>query len=197
MISYRDTDHGPRDTEGTFKHHEDKYPDHKEETSRRIASSLILPSDDPVVECIIKRSTDFVGFIPHDGFEALQVVRYFEDERHDPHFDWFQTPPKIASGLTCNRAASFFVYLGDQPEGGETCFHYLYPAPPDADPKKFSNINSDDGLGVAVKPITGNAMFWMNLYSNNTGDPRVQHSALPIRSGTKYGMNILLKRCWK
>ncbi|KAJ6157383.1 hypothetical protein N7470_004975 [Penicillium chermesinum] len=156
-----------------------------------------LARDDPMVECIIKRSTDFVGFIPHDGFEALQVVRYFENERHDPHFDWFQSPPKIASGLTCNRAASFFVYLGDEPEGGETCFHYLYPAPPDADPKKFSNINSDDGLGVAVKPITGNAMFWMNLYSNNTGDPRVQHSALPIRSGTKYGMNILLKRCWE
>lgn len=151
-----------------------------------------------MIHCIIKRAADFVGFIPNDGFEALQVVKYLEGgDRHDPHFDWFASPPKISSGLICNRAASFFVYLGDELEGGETCFHFMYPAPPDADPYKFSNINSDDGLGFSVKPIAGNVIFWMNLHSNNTGDVRVQHSALPVRSGTKYGMNILLKRCFE
>ncbi|KAJ5515767.1 hypothetical protein N7527_007327 [Penicillium freii] len=184
------------DSQETFMYHEDKHPDQKDHKSRRIASSCRLPMNDPVVECIIQRSADFVGFVTHDGFEQLQVVKYRENERHDPHHDWFASPPKLASGLTCNRAASFFAYMGDDPQGGETCFHHLYPAPQDADPAKFSNINSDNGLGFATKPITGNAIFWMNLHSNNTGDPRVQHSALPIKSGTKYGMNILMKRCF-
>ncbi|EPS31656.1 hypothetical protein PDE_06613 [Penicillium oxalicum 114-2] len=186
------------DKEGTFTHHEAKYPDHKSHAARRIASSLYLPSDDLVVDCIVKRSTAFVGFIPNDGFEVLQVVKYHEGgDRHDPHYDRFLSPPSIPSGFTCNRVASFFVYLGDEPEGGETCFHFLQPAPQDADPEKFSNINSDDRLGFAVKPVTGNAMFWMNLHSNNTGDVCVQHSALPLKSGTKYGMNILLRRCFE
>ncbi|KAJ5381373.1 uncharacterized protein N7496_003801, partial [Penicillium cataractarum] len=102
-----------RDKEGKFTHHEDKYHDHKPHTARRIASSLYLPSDDLVVDCIIKRSTDF-------------VVKYREGgDIHERHYDWFLSPPRIASGLKCNRAAIFFVYLGDEPEGGETCFHFL------------------------------------------------------------------------
>ncbi|KAE8373708.1 putative prolyl 4-hydroxylase alpha subunit [Aspergillus bertholletiae] len=183
-------------SQDAFVHHEDKYPEHMTETSRRIASSCHLPQEDPVVQCFLQRALNFVGFIEHDGFESLQVVKYLPGERHDPHQDWFAQPPQIAPGLTCNRAASFFVYLGDEPTGGETCFHHLNPAPLDADPTKFSNINSDDGLGIAVKPIIGNAMFWMNLHSNNTGDDRVRHSALPVKSGVKYGMNVLLKRCF-
>lgn len=96
-------------------YHEDKDPDQKDHTSRRIASSCRLPMDDPVVECIIQRSTDFVGFVTHDGFGQLQVVKYRENERHDPHHDWFASPTKLASALTCNRAASFFAYMGDDP----------------------------------------------------------------------------------
>ncbi|PYI28102.1 putative prolyl 4-hydroxylase alpha subunit [Aspergillus indologenus CBS 114.80] len=183
-------------SQDSFVHHEDKYPEHMTESARRIASSCHLPADDPVVQCFLARALDFVGFINHDGFESLQVVKYLPGERHDPHHDWFATPARVAPGKVCNRAASFFVYLGEEPTGGETCFHHLNPAPPDADATKFSNINSDDGLGLAVKPIVGNGMFWMNLHANNSGDERVRHSALPVRSGVKYGMNVLLKRCF-
>ncbi|EED18940.1 prolyl 4-hydroxylase alpha subunit, putative [Talaromyces stipitatus ATCC 10500] len=188
--------HYLRETQGNFVYSEDKHPDQKAQKSRRTASSTMLSDEDPVVQCIAGRATKFVGFMDHDGVESFQLVKYQENERHDPHHDWFFEPRKKPSGQTCNRVASFFLYLGENPIGGETCFHHLYPAPVDADPSKFSNINSDDGLGFAVKPITGNAMFWMNLHANNTGDVRTIHSALPIRAGVKYGINILLKRCY-
>ena len=110
-------------------HHEDKHPDQKDHTSRRIASLCCLPMDDPVVQCIIQRSTDFLGFVTHDGFKQLQLVTYHGKERHETHHYWFASPPKLASGLTCNRAASFFIYRGDDPQRGETCFHHLYPTP--------------------------------------------------------------------
>lgn len=165
---------------------------------RRTASAAKMPNDDPVVQCIHERAHQFVGFADHVGFEALQLVRYLETERHDAHFDWFEYPPKLDNGLTCQRAASFFVYLeGASCDGGETYFPELNAVPDDADDAKFTKSVARDGKGLAVKPFRGNAMFWNNLHSNNTGDVRVLHSSLPLRSGLKEGMNILMKSCFE
>ena len=163
---------------------------------RRTSSSAILPMEDPVAQCIDQRAEKFVGFIPRDKFESIQLVKYLEAERHDPHFDWFSYPPKLDNGTICNRASSFFVYLGGNCTGGETYFERLNPAPSVANRTKFLNTNSEDGLGLAVRPIKGNAMFWMNLHANNTGDERVLHTAMPLKSGVKHGMNLLMKRCF-
>lgn len=121
-----------------------------------------------------------------------------DTERHDFHYDWFEYPPRLNDGeITCNRASSFFVYLGGNATGGETYFPELPAVPPGGDGSKFVRTNSEDGLGLAVRPRKGNAIFWMNLHANNTGDTRVRHAALPVKSGIKHGMNILMKRCFK
>lgn len=47
-----------------------------------------------------------------------------------------------------------------------------------------------DGGGVAVKPIAGNAVFWVNFKDDGTGIHETLHAGEPIVSGTKIGMNI-------
>ncbi|KAL2168884.1 hypothetical protein VTG60DRAFT_6719 [Thermothelomyces hinnuleus] len=47
----------------------------------------------------------------------------------------------------------------------------------------------EDG-GLAFRPVAGNAVFWVNLHANGTGDPRTNHAGLPLESGRKTAMNI-------
>ncbi|KAH8677681.1 hypothetical protein BX600DRAFT_506698 [Xylariales sp. PMI_506] len=47
----------------------------------------------------------------------------------------------------------------------------------------------EDG-GIAFRPASGNAIFWVNLHQNGTGDERVKHAGLPVMGGVKTGMNI-------
>jgi len=48
----------------------------------------------------------------------------------------------------------------------------------------------EDG-GLAFKPVPGNAVFWVNLLPNGTGDGRTVHAGLPVKgSGVKTAMNI-------
>lgn len=44
--------------------------------------------------------------------------------------------------------------------------------------------------GLAFRPIAGNALFWVNLFANGTGDTRTLHAGLPVGEGTKTAMNI-------
>lgn len=49
---------------------------------------------------------------------------------------------------------------------------------------------TDQGTGLSVKPKRGNGVFWNNMLPNGTGDPRVIHAGLPVKSGVKIGMNM-------
>lgn len=44
--------------------------------------------------------------------------------------------------------------------------------------------------GVLFHPIAGNAIFWVNLHANRTGDERNIHAGLPVIEGEKIAMNI-------
>jgi prolyl 4-hydroxylase len=44
--------------------------------------------------------------------------------------------------------------------------------------------------GLAFRPVAGNAIFWVNLHANGTGDERTNHAGLPLGKGRKTAMNI-------
>ena len=44
--------------------------------------------------------------------------------------------------------------------------------------------------GLAFRAVPGNALFWVNLFPNGTGDSRTVHAGLPVEGGTKHAMNI-------
>lgn len=88
----------------------------------------------------------------------------------------------------CNRLGSIFVYLEGNCTGGETYFLAIRGVSADADGERFARNDQDTGL--LVKPKRGNAVFWNIMLPNGTGDPRVIHAGLPVKSGVKISMNM-------
>ena len=161
------------------------------DSSIRSSQSAILPVD-PVVECLERRSLDFQGFLPSSQIENLQTVRYKVGDLFRPHYDWASTYEENP------RFSTIFGYLlCDDCVGGATQF-------PNIEGKfsgkwcKFMDCGeSPDGAevgGVGFKPIVGNAVFWVHHYSNGTGHPGVLHAGMPVRNGTKVGMNIMTRQ---
>ncbi len=68
------------------------------------------------------------------------------------------------------RILTFYFYLSDVEEGGETAF-----------PK----------LGIEAKPKVGRAALWASTFNNDPAkmDYRTMHEAKPVIKGTKYGCN--------
>lgn len=163
------------------------------DTKYRTSSSAMVPADDPVASCLSNRMKSLLGNIQHIDTEPLQVVKYEPGQRFRLHQDWFHGPRnetyiKDRPFRAYNRLGSIFVYLEDECVGGETYFPEVRGVSSSADGKKFSR--TDTGMGLLVKPKRGNAVFWNNMLPNGTGDPRVLHAALPVKSGVKIGMNI-------
>lgn len=183
-------------------------------TTDRTSSSAGLPRDDAAVRCVLARAQDFIGSMldaAHgDDVGPPQLVRYVTGQRFNTHHDWYSAPRPARDedrwrGRTWNRVASFFAILQDTCEGGETWFPYVnvsamaMPAvaterhgeeqTEEVDRHAVSWRKHDDG-GVAFAPVSGNALFWVNLFPNGTGDSRTIHAGLPVKSGLKTAMNI-------
>ncbi|KAL2070538.1 hypothetical protein VTL71DRAFT_13564 [Oculimacula yallundae] len=147
---------------------------------------------------------------PLSLFGTPQIVQYGPGEHFATHHDWYDTPQllrdrdlKIGQGQgqgkwMFNRWASFFVYLDEGAVGGETWFPYIdiSASLPDSSGKgatKWRSHRGGDGegnQGVDFLPKKGNALFWVNLHANGTGDGRVVHAGLRVKEGTKTAMNI-------
>ena len=155
-------------------------------------------STDATVSCILDRTKRFLGFIPFVEIEELQIGRTQEGQQHPFHVDYYlESELELEEKKNCNRAASFFVFMSDVEQGGETYFP-LVDIPSDAeamDMSKFRKITTPDGFGLMVKPVKGNAIFWMNMLKNGTMDERMVHSGIKVSKGTKYGLNILVLQC--
>lgn len=152
-----------------------------------------------------------------------QLVRYTAGQKFDIHHDWFIRPQVSASDPArrkWNRAVSFFATLeagtedgAPLSEGGETWFPYVKPVEeslpprPDLPSEVLEKMDvetrakvvpawreHEDG-GVAFRPVVGNAIFWVNLHANGTGDERTVHAGLPFKGkGRKTAMNIWPKK---
>lgn len=130
-------------------------------------------------------------------FGIPQMVRYRQGEKFDTHFDWYGYPERYGAKWF-DRIASFFVYLdGEGVVGGETWFP-LIDAGKNAHGKwmRRTGREGEDG-GTMFVPKTGNALFWVNLYANGTGDQRVLHAGLPLLEGRKTAMNMWPKKIYK
>jgi prolyl 4-hydroxylase len=178
-------------------------------TTDRTSSSAGLPRDDAAVMCVLNRSREFMGTLLRDSWDEMgppQLVRYREDERFNIHHDWYETPQWANDGSRrqWNRVASFFAILQDNCTGGETHFPYISgisPPSPRGESGWAAKGPTDDGAeeplwrehesgGLAFRPIAGNAIFWINLFPNGTGDRRTMHAGLPVEDGLKTAMNI-------
>ncbi|KAF2178581.1 hypothetical protein K469DRAFT_731601 [Zopfia rhizophila CBS 207.26] len=136
---------------------------------------------DGVVKCIEERARVFQGWRPNVFIEKLWSQRYTENGHYRHHYDW------STATSTSGRISSFMVYLEADCTGGGTNFPRLKR------PRERAWCQYSDGEvfeGVTFKPIKGNAVFWENLRSDGSGYKESWHAGMPVRSGTKIGLNI-------
>lgn len=145
---------------------------------------------DAVVRCVEERALRFQGFEhPESHLEPIQLVKYAATEHYHFHTDWFTDASHTTASNGGNRVSSFFAYVkADNVTGGGTNFPLL-TAPRDEKWCKFVDCDAEYEAGITVRPVEGNAVFWLNM-ENGNGDGRTLHAGLPVISGEKIGMNI-------
>jgi len=120
---------------------------------------------DLLVSQIYQKIVDVTG-IPRVNYESFQVLQYQKGQFYRVHHD--------DSGGDTNAAGprilTFFLYLSDVEEGGET---------------DFPNI------GVRASPKAGSAILWPSMSDEDPqkSDPRMYHQAMPVKKGVKYAAN--------
>ncbi|KAK2013567.1 hypothetical protein LZ32DRAFT_516973, partial [Colletotrichum eremochloae] len=169
-------------------------------TPDRTSWSAGLPAEDAAVQCVARRAEGFMGAALAPGRDevgAPQLVRYTAGQRFNVHRDWydeFQADARTGRDRRWNRVASFFVVLEDGCAGGETWFPRVREATPQHLAAGARHWRRHEDGGLAFRPVRGNALFWVNLHANGTGDERVVHAGLPVESGVKTAMNIWPRR---
>jgi prolyl 4-hydroxylase len=120
----------------------------------------------PDVKNLLSR-IEFTTTVPIRNYESFQVLHYENSQYYRTHHDTGMDEMNLACGP---RILTFFLYLSDVEEGGETAF-----------PR----------LNIAVKPKRGSALLWANVMSNNPAlvDMRTSHEARPVIKGVKLAAN--------
>ncbi|KAI0383027.1 hypothetical protein F5Y04DRAFT_37907 [Hypomontagnella monticulosa] len=171
---------------------------HRDATIRDSEVALIPRTN--TVRCIEARARAIQGWRDDLWIERLRTQRYGTNQHYSHHFDW-------GSGARgWGRVSSFMAWVqADDVEGGGTEFPLLQRDAPDEPWCQWvecSKLNETDGesseqggrppMGITFKPIAGNAVYWENFRPDGTGRGwnETWHAGLPVRKGTKVGLNI-------
>ena len=105
--------------------------------------------------------------VPIENFENFQILRYLPGQYYRTHHDMSENDNRLASGP---RIYTFFLYLSDVEEGGETNF-----------PR----------LDLDVAPRKGSALLWPSVLDDQPTrqEPKTFHQAKPVIKGTKFAAN--------
>jgi prolyl 4-hydroxylase len=130
--------------------------------------------DHPTVQRLTKRIEDITK-VPPANYEQFQLLQYMPGQFYRTHHDMGTVRRDIAGG---HRIMTFFVYLSDVEEGGET---------------HFPRVNDPDTgeMGLKVKAKRGQAVLWPSVMNDDPWmkDERTVHAALPVIKGVKYAAN--------
>jgi len=123
--------------------------------------------DNPTMKNFTERIAKMVR-VPPEYFESFQVLKYEIGQEYKVHHDSSDDEAYDASGP---RILTFFIYLSDVEEGGETQF---------------------DKLNIKVKPKRGSAILWPSTLNDSPWlvDKRTTHAALPVKKGIKLATNL-------
>lgn len=133
----------------------------------------------------VERASKFVADLtglPVENQEQWQVLRYEPGQEYKAHFDACSSATDEYNKCLENeeekgwgkRVYTFFIYLNDVPEGGETYF-----------PR----------LNKIYKPKQGNAIFWHNLTRDQKmAHPYSEHAGMPVKKGEKWAINVWVRQ---
>ena len=114
----------------------------------------------------LTRRIEQVTNVPKRNYESFQILEYEHNQFYRQHHDSSGNDKSISG----HRILTFFLYLSDVEEGGETKFNKL---------------------GIQVQPKRGRALIWPSVKNEDPTqwDPRTFHEAMPVIKGKKYAAN--------
>jgi len=143
---------------------------------------------DPIIERVERRIALFTH-LPISHQEDIQVLRYVDGEKYGAHYD--SSYDKSAVGGPKFRLATFYMYLSDVEEGGETAFpkdsQWVDPAMGKAADPTFSDCAKGN---VAAKPKANDAALFYSYFPNGTMDDASMHTGCPVLKGIKWGAPV-------
>lgn len=147
--------------------------DDKVSDVRTSKTSFLGKNQDEVVSCIERRIATVAGQ-PVANLEPLQVTKYSQAEKYNPHHDWFSSGKEGKQG---QRTMTVFSYLNtlDDGCGGATA---------------FPRIKDSDGEPLRIFPQKGNAVMWSNRTSSGQVNEETLHGGEEVTCASqKYGLN--------
>eukprot|EP00879_Flechtneria_rotunda_P002604 GHRR01002805.1.p1 GENE.GHRR01002805.1~~GHRR01002805.1.p1 ORF type:complete len:312 (+),score=60.59 GHRR01002805.1:150-1085(+) len=136
---------------------------------------------DDVITRIEERVAD-VTMLPRENQEGLQVLKYVDGQKYEPHHDYFHDVFNKDPARGGQRVVTVLMYLATPEEGGETVF-------PDVDPSlKVEGEGWSDCAknGLAHKPKKGDALMFYSLTPDGVEDPHSLHGSCPTTKGEKW-----------
>ena len=141
---------------------------------RTSSGTFLGMHQDDVVTAIEKRLA-LVTMIPEENGESLQILRYVDGQKYEPHTDYFHDTVNTNPAHGGQRIATVLMYLTTPDEGGETVFPHALEK--NTDGEGWSECAR---RGLAVKAIRGNALFFYGLNPDGSEDPRSTHGSCPV-----------------
>lgn len=138
--------------------------DEKDSSFRTSRTCDLGYMSDSLTEDIDRRIRNMIG-IDASYSEMIQGQYYRVGQEFKAHTDYFEADQFAQyAALGGQRTYTFFIYLNDVEEGGETEF---------------------PELGISMKPHRGRALVWNNLTEQGVPNPNTIHRAKPVLSGHK------------
>jgi len=155
---------------------------------RTSSGTFLAHAQDDVVDRIEKRIAQ-ITMLPLENGEALQILRYVDGQKYEPHTDYFHDKVNTNPANGGQRIATVLMYLSTPEEGGETVFPYSK--------NKVSGPEWSDCAkkGLAVKAKKGNALFFYSLKPDGTGDAMSTHGSCPVRGRCRCTIVSAQKYC--
>jgi len=114
----------------------------------------------------LTRKVEHITKVPSNNYESLQILDYGPNQFYRSHHDSSIRDPSVAGP----RILTFFLYLSDVEEGGETYFN---------------------NLQLGITPKKGRALVWPSVSDHDPSfwDSRMYHEAKPVIQGRKLAAN--------
>jgi prolyl 4-hydroxylase len=141
---------------------------------RTSRGAMIGRGETPLVARVDARLAAIANW-PVERAEGLQIQHYGVGHEYKAHFDWFDPSlpgPARQMEQGGQRLGTFVLYLNDVAQGGGTSF---------------------PGIGLAVQPKKGNALFFANTDEHGKPDRATYHAGMPVVNGVKVIANKWLR----
>jgi len=149
-------------------------------SARTSSQAWIKPTELSCLEKLSHYVSKITG-LPVQNQEEWQLLRYYPGQEYKHHYDAASPNTEDYEAMRENdrkrgwgqRVYTFFIYLNDVPEGGETDF-----------PR----------IGVRVQPIGGTAILWENLTKDRKERHILsEHAGMPVKKGVKWAINVWIR----